>query len=434
MLEALLSARERLIVTYTGREPRDNSTRPPSVVVSELLGALDEGFVLEPAAGEAQEQSVRAFVTVVHPLQAHSPRYFGADLDPRLFSYCTAQLQVARALSVEPEQAEPWFRRLLDGPSAPPSTLELGRLIRFFELPVRFLLQERLGLYFRDGGEAIRDREPLELDALERYRLGATLLERCLEGESSERTLLTLRAAGVLPPGNAGRYAALGVQGEVRLLAQLAAGWRTGEPASPRPFELALGTVTLVGLLEGLWPEARVTLEYGRVRARQQLRAWLAHLVLSATGEPTPSVLVGRAEQDRGRRHGAVFVFEPIPPGEAVDRLVGLASLFELGMRGPLAFFPEASLAFCEQERRLGGDPEGVSRALAKARDVFRGVHRRAAECDDPYVQRSFGDQDPLAAEYRPLRDEGGVVLPSFVEVSRQVFCPMLARMAAGVP
>jgi exodeoxyribonuclease V gamma subunit len=446
VLEAVLSARERLIITYTGREPRDNSIRPPSVVVSELLAALDEGFVVERAAGEAQAESVSAFVTVVHPLQAHSPRYFRAGSDPKLFSYSTAELEVARALSFEPDETRPWFSRLLAPLSAPPSpsgrarpssdpgTLELVRLIRFFELPARFLLQERLGLYLDQGSETIRDREPLELDALERHRLGVTLFERCLQDDPSEESLVALGAAGVLPPGNAGRYVALSVRSEARALADLASRWRTDDPPVPRPFELELGAVTLVGVLDGLWPDARVSADYGRVRARQKLRAWLSHLVLSALGEPTQSVLIGRAEPSRDRRRSALFVFEPVPRGDAADLLAGLVSLFERGMRGPLAFFPDSSLAFCEEERRLGGAPDAASRALVKARKAFHGVDGRlAGERDDPYVQRAFGDQDPLGDEYRPLRGEGGISLPSFVEATRQVFCPMLECMGASV-
>ncbi|MBN1605141.1 MAG: exodeoxyribonuclease V subunit gamma [Polyangiaceae bacterium] len=435
VLEALLSARERLIVTYTGREPRDNSTRPPSVVVSELLGALDEGFVLEPAVGEAHERSVSAHVTVVHPLQAHSPRHFGADLDPRLFSYSSAQFEVARALSVEQGPSRPWFSRLLTRPSSASGTLELGRFVRFFELPARFLLQERLGLHLGQGSEPIRDREPLELDALERFELGATLLERCLDDEPCEESIVALRATGVLPPGNAGRYVALSVQSETRALAELASRWRTAGPPVQRPFELELGPVTLVGVLDGLWPEARVTLDYGRVRARQKLRAWLPHLVLSALGEPIQSVLIGRPEPSRDRRHNVLLVFEPMSRVEATDLLVGLVSLFELGMRGPLAFFPDASLAFCEEERRLGDVPNAVSRALTQARDVFRGVHRHVApQSDDPYVRRAFGDRDPIEDEYGLLCDEAGTSLPSFAATARQVFHPMLGRTEASVP
>ena len=45
-LEALLAARDALVVTYTGQSVRDNAPLPPSVVVSELLDACAESFDL----------------------------------------------------------------------------------------------------------------------------------------------------------------------------------------------------------------------------------------------------------------------------------------------------------------------------------------------------------------------------------------------------
>ena len=42
--EALLAARERLVVTYTGRSIKNDAERPPSVVVSEMLDAIDAAF------------------------------------------------------------------------------------------------------------------------------------------------------------------------------------------------------------------------------------------------------------------------------------------------------------------------------------------------------------------------------------------------------
>ena len=53
-LETLLSARERLYLSYVGQSQRDNSEAPPSVVVSELMDYIKQGFELsaeERAAG-----------------------------------------------------------------------------------------------------------------------------------------------------------------------------------------------------------------------------------------------------------------------------------------------------------------------------------------------------------------------------------------------
>ncbi|HHH11842.1 MAG TPA: exonuclease V subunit gamma, partial [Sorangium sp.] len=66
-LEAVLAARKRLIISYTGHSIRDNTVRPPSVVVSELCDYLARS-----------QPSLAASLITHHPLQAFSPRYFQA--------------------------------------------------------------------------------------------------------------------------------------------------------------------------------------------------------------------------------------------------------------------------------------------------------------------------------------------------------------------
>jgi hypothetical protein len=46
-LEALLSAREVLYLSYSGRGIRDNAPLPPAAVVSELLDCIDRGFFID---------------------------------------------------------------------------------------------------------------------------------------------------------------------------------------------------------------------------------------------------------------------------------------------------------------------------------------------------------------------------------------------------
>ena len=99
-LEAILSARSRLLVTYVGRSMKDNAEIPPAVVVSELLDVLDESF-----AG-AEPDAARRHVVVVHPLQPFSPAYFRAGGDARVFSYAARYRDGARALLGRDPRAE----------------------------------------------------------------------------------------------------------------------------------------------------------------------------------------------------------------------------------------------------------------------------------------------------------------------------------------
>ena len=47
MLEALLAARDKLYVSWVGRNVRDNSEQPPSVLVSQLRDYLAAGWDLD---------------------------------------------------------------------------------------------------------------------------------------------------------------------------------------------------------------------------------------------------------------------------------------------------------------------------------------------------------------------------------------------------
>ncbi len=68
MLEALLSARQMLYVSWSGRSVRDNSKQPPSVLVSQLRDEIDLLWGKDTAKG----------LTTVHPLQPFSRAYFEA--------------------------------------------------------------------------------------------------------------------------------------------------------------------------------------------------------------------------------------------------------------------------------------------------------------------------------------------------------------------
>ena len=67
MLEALLAAREKLYISWVGRNVRDNSEQPPSVLLSQLRDYLARGWDLEPGLRQ---------LTTEHPLQPFSRRYF----------------------------------------------------------------------------------------------------------------------------------------------------------------------------------------------------------------------------------------------------------------------------------------------------------------------------------------------------------------------
>src|SRR4051812_25030545 len=94
LLDALLAATDRLIVTYTGNDERTNVARPPAVPIGELLDVVD-------LTARAEHGDARAQVVVRHPLQPFDPRNFtpGALVPVRAWSFDRVTLDGARALA-----------------------------------------------------------------------------------------------------------------------------------------------------------------------------------------------------------------------------------------------------------------------------------------------------------------------------------------------
>ena len=118
LLDALMAATERLIVTYTGNDERTNLRRPPAVPVGELLDVIDR------TAGEG----ARERVLVAHPLQPFDPRNFAP---PRSFD--RTMLDGAAAMAGERREAPAFLPGPL--PELEGEVVELEDLVRFVAPP-----------------------------------------------------------------------------------------------------------------------------------------------------------------------------------------------------------------------------------------------------------------------------------------------------------
>lgn len=446
-LETLLSARERLIVSYVGRGIQDNEDRPPAVVVSELQAVV---------AGEAQSAEP-ALTPVQYPLQPFSPRSFDGS-DPRLASYAEMYAAGARALVARRrDPVTPLFPSALasplrtDGGRAAP--VELTELARFFENPARGLLR-RLGIQLDEDVKLVEDREPVESDALVRYQIGSRLINAEVEALSEHE--LTELARGVLPPGAPGRETLKRVGVVAGAIRAIAAELRRYGRHVALPVEVTLGQPEvhrghaqasareLVGVLEQLFyrgesaaagrpPLRLVTCTYGRVLAKHELGAWIRHLTARGAGVPLEETLL------LGRGPGDELVlkrFGPVAEERARALLWELTSLYQLGQRLPLPLFPTLSRAFAVRVGKAPDDPELERRALVQAEREFES-DRVGSEGADVYVQWAFRGRSPLSdvlddPDWNRFQVRAGA--PGFVEVSRRVFEPLLDCIEDLVP
>jgi exodeoxyribonuclease V gamma subunit len=167
-LEALLSAREQLYISWVGRSIRDDSERPPSVLVAQLRDHLDAVWSTKAKISASDA------LTTGHPLQPFSRAYFPADGSSHqgLFSYDHEWLQAHQ--THEPEENQP-----LDY-LAPAAPLTLSELAGFLKAPVDTFYRRRLQVQFINVQAQDTDNETFRLNGLQHWALERELIDQAV--------------------------------------------------------------------------------------------------------------------------------------------------------------------------------------------------------------------------------------------------------------
>ena len=413
LLDAILAARERLVITYAGADERTNATRPPAVPVGELLDTL------EAAYGSADGGSLRRQLLTRHPLQPFDPANFapGALGVAAPFSFDPTALGGARAMTAPRRGAEPYLSAPL--PAAPVGDLELESLRMFFDHPVRGFLRQRLGVTLPRREEEATDRLPVHLESLARWQIGQRMLDARLSGVDPGDCRQAEWRRGALPPGRLGNGVLGEVSAEVEQIVAEAQGWRQGEA---RVLDLALELAPgrrLTGTVGGVFGQTLVHTNFGQVNHKRQFRAWLMLLLLAAgrREEEFAAVSVGR------KGHVSLG---PVDGAEAADYLRDLVGLYDLGLREPLPLSSKCSFEYAAARRR-GAAPEEALKAALKG---WEG-NRFGNECEEAEHQHVYGMQPPfrvlLAAPPQPGDGAGWPDEPTrFGVLSRRWWDPML--------
>ena len=327
-LEALLATRQRLILTYPGLGQTSNQTSPPSVVLLELLDYISLRYK------NANRKPVE-FPIQSHPRLAQSLKSFDPNF-PLLANYSPIDFNAAQS-ALGQLKVSSFFELPLSPPA--PLQLNLADLIRFFRDPLAGFFRWGLGLTLEEPEAPLPDREPLELDPLEKHGLGDFILSTEL---GPEEIWARLEAEGKLPSGPAGRLWFDQAWRRYQPVLTAQAGYLAGQTVKP-PVKgrITLGEVDLQGELGGLWDKGLVRASASKPHGGLLFKTWIEHLFVNALVGPTQTALF--AAPEKGRR-GIHLIASP----DAKAILTDLTKLFLAGCRRPLPLFTKEAWVFAQ--------------------------------------------------------------------------------------
>ncbi len=381
-LEALLSTRDLLYISWVGRDLHDNTLLPPSVVVSELMDYIDRGF-------KTTTQPSSVTLLTEHPLQPFSSKCF--DGTPIKASYAEEWLPVNTTNAPSPFLATPLHQEDTKQPD-----IDIVHLVRFWRHPVRYFLQQQLGVQLYEKDNTLEDAEPFTLDGLEKFHLGQFTANQFIQGDSTARVFELCNGIGLLPQGGFGlnQYQTISTQ-SLQIIETLQP--LMTQPLEPLAIDLTINGCRLKGRLTNLYTSGRITWRSSSLKAATLIELWIYHLLLNLTAHSTLPAVTIHAEKN----HAITLA----PVKDPAPQMAQLVAGYLQGLCEPLPFYPQTSLAWAQA--KPGNEQRDALRQ-------WQGNMYLPGEQEDPAYQIALATSDPFP--------------PRFIELA-QLFLPLLEQM-----
>ena len=372
-LEALISAREILYLSYIGRDIRKDEELAPSSLLGELIDTV------AAMTGIGSRQLAENWIEQ-HPLQPFSHRYFQtSSCSDGIFSTRT---DYAEALECPSGQPQPFFDNPVES-CEPVAEIGQEAFVRFWRNPVKAWLQQQLSWSEPYIDEAWEPAEPFEPQHAE--QIAEIYIEARREGQDFSQTAARIGAESLLPSGELGRLWQQDFQTAAK---QIDTAVLNSPKLPPLSYAIPSDGQILKGSLGNLYRCGQVFYAYGKPNAPQRIAFLLEHLIFCA-------VMPSEAEtrQTFIIRSGETEVLAEIAQDRALQLLSEWIAFFNIGQNRPLPFFAKTSLAAAETL----AEKTDWEAALKKAQTTYYGSKVSKGQKDYTEVALVFGGgEEPL--------------------------------------
>ena len=397
-LEAVLSARQRLYVSWQGRRASDHAELPPSVLVGQLMDYLNQ-------CHQVSQQTPPVFQARLQPLQPFSTQYFDAASGFVTYAkdWSSARLAASQTL------ATPSAKTPSAATTQPPTALDTNAL--------KLLLRRPQEVYFVHHLQARLDKpqtpdiadEPFAPDALTQFQLQQELLHN----SDPLATVRQWRMQGRMALGDLGELQKDHMLQLRQTMLHSLAPWLSDSdsPLETQSLRLEASGLSLQlqwGGSSTHWVQRQdgsvlhTVLRAGQVMNKKVPRlhtlcdTWVDHLCANAAGYATTSVLCGS---------DGLLGLSPLPQDQAQALLRDLGEVYLAAWVQPLPLASESACAWLVAQANASASnspAQNAQQALAIARNCFEGGFHMGELQKSSYLQRAFERFDDIWPAMQP--------------------------------
>ncbi len=329
-LEALISARQKLYLSYQANQVKDNSERQPSLVLREFCDYVKARFTPHESVSATPYKAYQL------PLHAYSTSHYQAERHDVIQSYDQGWCRLAEALHTSAERAlstdTDWA---LDEMAV--ESVSVEELQRAFADPLKYFANHRLGLYLEQPAPLLDDIEPFTVDRLTRYRFLHDAIASELAHETDDAFVEAYFASGDIPRTSITQQVVADWQTQAQvLLAQIADAPQQIQSISALIDGVAInGRTVLVDADENA--EVLNTLHWhiSELRPKHHFKHRIEQLICSVNSQRTVGGKAFFIADNKGQINIRQVDYLPITPQEASEQLHSILAEYQQIVRSP---------------------------------------------------------------------------------------------------
>lgn len=426
-LEALISARDKLHLSYIGQSDKNNQQRMPSILVSELLDYCQLSFKVDQLADQnSGDKCLLDHVLISHPLQPFNTKYFAKETTSGITkSYSKQWFEVANKLSdLRVKQTQSELKNQFDkfqNPSVAANCdqknnvpqlsdqkdramidVEINDFLSFFSNPVRYFYRNVLGVNLSLQEDNLIETEVFSHDGLERFQILNKRLQNQLNGK--QPTQEHAKLSGMYPDKKWGQVLDSQYDEQVQSVSNILKEIVPHE-AKNRTHTIKSLSIEDKYVLSGLQltqydpvsnSEFNIKVRFGDLRGEDIVDLYLAHLILSANQNDVWTACLDKSKK--------LSWFEPLNSEQAKTILLSWLDLYKRHKHSLFNWHPRIAVntAGLESNTLIHKEITDLLSTDSFGRNLS----------SDPYVVKVLRSADDVTSE--------------FMEINRIIIQPMM--------